>query len=75
MFDKMVWVINTFKYNVFASMGIFKLELIYLYSPPSFHLTVGCFLSCRPFVVITTFSTRSTAQAKQQTKIKTKQKN
>ena len=35
--------VNTFKYHVFASMGRFQLELIYLYSPPSFHLTVGCF--------------------------------
>ena len=24
-------------------MGRFQLELIYLYFPPSFHLTVGCF--------------------------------
>ena len=35
--------INTFKYHVFAPMGIFQLELIYFYFPPSFHLTVGCF--------------------------------
>ena len=47
---------NIFKYNVFAPMGRFQLELIYLYFPPSFHLTVF-FLSCRPFVVNTTFST------------------
>ena len=33
----------TFKYHVFAPMGRFQLELIYLYFPPSFHLTVGCF--------------------------------
>ena len=33
--------INTFKYHVFAPMGRFQLELIYLYFPPSFHLTVG----------------------------------
>ena len=32
-----------------------ELELIYLYFPPSLHLRL--FLSCRPFVVITTFST------------------
>ena len=31
---------NTFKYHVFAPMGRFQLELIYLYFPPSFHLTV-----------------------------------
>ena len=35
--------INTLKYHVFAPMGRLQLELIYLYSPPSFHLTVGCF--------------------------------
>ena len=35
--------IHTFKYHVFAPMGRFQLELIYLYSPSSFHLTVGCF--------------------------------
>ena len=34
---------NTFKYHVVAPMGRFQLELIYLYFPPSFHLTVGCF--------------------------------
>ena len=32
--------INTFKYHVFAPMGRFQLELIYLYFTPSFHLTV-----------------------------------
>ena len=32
--------INTFKYHVFAPMGGFQLELIYLYFPPSFHLPV-----------------------------------
>ena len=32
--------INTFKYHVFAPMGRFQLELIYLYFPPSFHQTV-----------------------------------
>ena len=35
-----VRVTNTFKYNVFVSMGRFQLELIYLYFPPSFHQTV-----------------------------------
>ena len=34
-----IWVINTFKY-VFAPMGRFQLELIYLYFPPYFHQTV-----------------------------------
>ena len=33
----------TSKYHVFAPMERFQLELIYLYFPPSFHLTVGCF--------------------------------
>ena len=32
--------INTFKYHVFALMGRFQLELIYLYFPPSFHQIV-----------------------------------
>ena len=36
-------LINTFKCHVFAPMGRFQLELIYLYFPPSFHLTVCCF--------------------------------
>ena len=31
---------STFKYHVFAPMGRFQLELIYLYFPPSFHHTV-----------------------------------
>ena len=31
---------NTFKYHVFAPMGRFQLELIYLHFPPSFHQTV-----------------------------------
>ena len=31
---------NTFKYHVFAPMGRFQLELVYLYFPPSSHLTV-----------------------------------
>ena len=30
--------VNTFKYHVFAPMGRFHLELIYLYFPPSSHL-------------------------------------
>ena len=33
--------INTKKYHVFAPMGRFQLELIYLYFSPSFHLTKG----------------------------------
>ena len=33
-------IISTFKYHVFAPMGRFQLELICLYFPPSFHLTV-----------------------------------
>ena len=37
---------NTFKYNVFAPMRRFQLELIYLYFPPSFYQTVdNCQLS------------------------------
>jgi len=32
--------VNTFKYHVIAPMGRFQLELIYLYFPPFFHLTV-----------------------------------
>ena len=31
---------HIFKYHVFAPIGKFQLELIYLYFPPSFHLTV-----------------------------------
>ena len=31
--------VDTFKYHVFAKMGRFQLELIYLYFPPPFHLT------------------------------------
>ena len=31
---------DIFKYHVFAPIGRFQLELIYLYFPPSFHLTV-----------------------------------
>ena len=46
---------NTLKYHVFAPMGRFQLELIYLYFPPSFHLTVTS-TPTRPVenVVITT---------------------
>ena len=36
--------INTFKYHVFAPMGRFQLELIYLYFPPSSH----CYNNERP---------------------------
>ena len=50
------FIVNTFKYHVFAPMGRFQLELFYLYFPPSFHQKL-LFLSCRPFVVITTLST------------------
>ena len=32
--------INIFKYRVFAPMGIFQLESIYFYFPPSLHLIV-----------------------------------
>ena len=32
--------IKTFKYHVFAPMGRFQLELIYLYFPPYLHQTV-----------------------------------
>ena len=48
--------INT-KYHVFAPMWIFQLGLIYLYFPPVVPSNICMFLSCRPFVVITTFST------------------
>ena len=37
-------LINTFKYHVFAPMGRFQLELIYLfYFPPSSHQIYVCF--------------------------------
>ena len=36
------WV-NTFKFHVFAPMGRFQFELIYLYFPPSSHLIYVCF--------------------------------
>ena len=35
--------VNTFKYHVFAPMGRFQLELIYLYFPPSSQLVYLCF--------------------------------
>ena len=37
-FDNKSMVFNTFKYHVFAPMGRFQLELIYLYFPPPSHL-------------------------------------
>ena len=40
LFFLIYWRIDTFKYHVFAPMKGFQLELIYLYFPPSFHLTV-----------------------------------
>ena len=45
-----VWVIlwvNTFKYHVFAPMGRFQLESIYLYFPPSSQLLHLCFCQDR----------------------------
>ena len=49
--------INTFKYHVFAPMGRFQLDI----NLPLFSTVVPAvtlvFLSCRPFVVITTLST------------------
>ena len=39
--------ICTFKYHVFAPMGRFQFELIYLYFLPSFHLTDGKMLDGR----------------------------
>ena len=51
-------LVNTKKYHVFAPIGRFQLESIYLYFPPSFQLLyIYMFLSCRPFVAITTLST------------------
>ena len=38
--EKEASYVDIFKYHVFAPMGRFQLELIYLYFPPSFHLTV-----------------------------------
>ena len=43
IFKKLCLITNknqVFKYHVFAPMGRLKLELIYLYFPPSIHLTV-----------------------------------
>ena len=37
------FISNTKKYHVFAPMGRFQLELIYLYFPPSSHLVYVCF--------------------------------
>ena len=34
---------GTKKYNVFAPMGRFQLEIIYLHFPPSSHLVYVCF--------------------------------
>ena len=36
-------ILNTFKYHVFAPMGRFQLESIYLYFPPSSQLLYLCF--------------------------------
>ena len=43
--------------HIISQMVRFQLELIYLYFPPSSELVYVMFLSCRPFVVITTLST------------------
>ena len=40
---KVLQTINTFKYHVFAPMGRFQLESIYLYFPPSSQLLYLCF--------------------------------
>ena len=37
------FIVNTKKYHVFAPMGRFQLELIYLYFPPSSQLVYLCF--------------------------------
>ena len=47
--------INTFKYPVFAPMGRFQLELIYLYFPPSFHLTDGSTVENKRKLILTEF--------------------
>ena len=47
-------IYNTFKYHVFAPMGRFQLELIYLYFPPSSHLLYVCF--CLVGVEVTSVS-------------------
>ena len=41
--DRNEWKVNTFKYHVFAPMGRFQLESIYLYFPPSSQLLHLCF--------------------------------
>ena len=38
-----IFIFNTKKYQVFAPMGRFKLESIYLYFPPSSQLVYLCF--------------------------------
>ena len=47
MAEMLVWlasvIINTKKYHVFAPMGRFQLESIYLYFPPSSQLLYLCF--------------------------------
>ena len=48
---------NTFKYHVLAPMGKFQLELIYLDLSTVLPSNICMFLSCRPFVVITTLLT------------------
>ena len=35
--QRLKYIVNNFKYHVFAPMGRFQLELIYLYFPPSSH--------------------------------------
>ena len=47
---------NIFKYHVFTPLSRFQLELIYLIFT-IFPYNSRLFLSCRPFVVVTTFST------------------
>ena len=39
--------LDNFKYHVFAPVGRFQLELIYLYFPLSFHLTVVVYVTFR----------------------------
>ena len=43
IFGRSIGQVNTFKYHVFAPMGRFQLELIYLCFPPSSHLIYICF--------------------------------
>ena len=45
--NKYIIVINTKKYHVFAPMGRFQLESIYLYFPPSSHSDTGKFVGKR----------------------------